>query len=204
MKHLLLLTLSLFFSCGKAPESPLFKESVSVYNQFSTGSTKHFASETNLPNILSKEHYQIKARLLQDRSHLELFSHSKASYFGGGIHVKIERQGNDVIVQIGIKDYPNEVLIKEKNYFQKQSEIDWTLEVKNGTLYGFRVQIWENFLNRSDFIKKQTDILTPENKIADSLQQGLTFYTKGQGLWWGIKTYKTNLISAYRVPVNEL
>ena len=191
-------------ACGKAPESPFSKESLSLYQQFSSGAVKQFISDKNLAGLLSKENYQIKARLIQDRSRLELFSHSRASYFGDGVRVKIERQDKDLLIQVGVEGYPNQILLKEKNYFQKQSEIDWTLKVENGTMYGFRVQVWENFLNKSGFIKRKTNLLTTENKIADSLQEGLTFYTKGKGLHWGIKTYKADLISAYRVPDQEL
>ena len=199
-----ILFLFVLSACGKAPESPFSKESLSLYKQFSSGAVKQFISDKNLAGLLSKEHYQIKARLIQDRSRLELFSHSRASYFGDGVRVKIERQDKDLIVSIGVGGYPNQILLEEKNYFQKQSEIDWTLGVENGTMYGFRLQIWENFLNKSGFIKRKTNLLTPENKIIDSLQEGLTFYTKGKGLRWGVKTYKTNLISAYRVPVQKL
>ena len=191
-------------ACGEAPESPFSKESLSLYQKFSSGAVKQFISNKNLAGLLSKEHYQIKARLIQDHSRLELFSHSRASYFGDGVRVKIERQDKDLLIQAGVEGYPNQILLKEKNYFQRQSEIDWTLEVENGVMYGFRVQIWENFLNKSGFIKRKTKLLTTENKIADSLQEGLTFYTKGKGLHWGIKTYKADLISAYRVPVQEL
>ena len=199
-----ILFLFVLSACGKAPESPFSKESLSLYQQFSSGAVKQFISNKNLAGLLSKEHYQIKARLIQNRSRLELFSHSRASYFGDGVRVKVERQYQDLIVFIGVGGYPNEILLEEKNYFKRQSEIDWTLEVENGTMYGFRVQVWENFLNKSGFIKRETNLLTTENKIIDSLQEGLTFYTKGKGLRWGIKTYKTDLISAYRAPVQEL
>ena len=201
---ILFFTLILSFGCGTAPESIFAKESLSLYEKFSSGAIKQFVSKKNLASLLSREHYQIQARLTQDISSLELFSHSRASYLEDGVRIKIKRQNKDLLIEIGVEGYPNKSLLERKNYFEKQSEIDWTLGVENGTLYGFRVQIWENFLNKSSFIKRKTDILTPENKIADSLQEGLTFYTKGKGLSWGIKTYKTDLISAYRVPIQEL
>jgi len=202
MKSFFLFFLLVIVSCEKAFETSFSREGLSLYKELS--STKYFVSKKNLATLLSKEHYQIKARLIQNGSHLELFSHSRASYIGDGVKVKIERKAKDLIVFIGIEGYPNQILLKKESYFEKQSEINWTLEVENGTLYGFRVQIWENFLNRTGFIEKETPWLTAENKIADSLQTGLNFYTKGKGLLWAIKIYKTDLISAYRVPVQEL
>ena len=202
-------SLSIFFvsvllACEKAPESAFLKESLFVYEELSSGSTKQFVSNKNLSGLLSKEHYEVKARLTEDTSFLEFYSHSRASYFGDGIRIKIKRQDDNLLIEVGVEGYPNRFLLEEKDYFEKQSEIDWTLEVENGTLYGFRVQVWENFLNRSGFIKRTTELLTPENKMTDSLQEGFTFYTKGKGLRWGIKTYKTDLISAYRVPIQKL
>ena len=204
LRGLLFLGAFIVLSCGKVPETPFSQEALSINKSFSSGAIKHFRSTQNLGSLLSKEHYKIKARLIEKDSKLELFSHSRASHLEDGIRIKIQRQNQDLIVQIGIENYPNKTLLKKIDYFKKQKEMDWTLEVENGTLYGFRVQIWENFLNRSGFIKKQTELLTPENKIADSLKSKLTFYTKGKGLKWGIKTYKTDLISAHRVPIKKL
>jgi len=190
--------------CGEAPKNSFSKEALRLDERFSSTSIKQFVSQKNLTGLLSKEHYQVKARLTQDQSSLEFFSHSRVANRGDGVRVKIERKNNNLIVTTGVEGYPNQTLLVKENHFEGQSEIDWTLEIENGTLYGFRVQVWENFLNRSGFIKRETFLLTTENKLVDSLEEGLTFYTKGKGLSWGIKTYKTDLISAYRVPVQEL
>lgn len=198
------MTLFFLFSCGETPQSSFLKEPLLLYEELSSNIVQQFVSKKNLDGLFSREHYEVKARLSQEDSRLELFSHSRASYFGDGVRIIAERQGMSLLVQAGVEGYPNKTLLEEKSYFENQSEIDWTVEVENGVLYGFRVQIWENFLNKSGFIKRATALLTPENKLADSLEKGLTFYTKGKGLSWGLKTYKTDLISAYRKSIQEL
>jgi len=204
MKNFSFLILFFLFSCGEAPQSSFFKESLLLYEELSSSVVQQFVSKKNLAGLFSREHYEIKAWLAQEDSRLELFSHSRASFFGDGVRIIAERRGMGLLVQVGVEGYPDKTLLEKEGYFEKQSEVDWTVEVENGVLYGFRVQIWENFLNKSGFIKRATTLLTSENKLADSLEQGLTFYTKGKGLNWGIKTYKTDLISAYRKPIQEL
>ena len=199
MRFFFCLSYFFYFSCAKAPDIPFSKEGLTLYQEMTGASIKQFVSEKNLAGIISREFYEVKARFSKE-SYLELLSHSRVPHLGDGIRIKIDREKDKLIIRAGTQGYPLKILLERENYFINQFEIDWTLEIENGTLYGFRVQIWENFLNKSGFIKQKTELLTKENQITDSLEQALTFYTKGQGLQWGVKTFKSELISVFRIP----
>ncbi|MBC6415327.1 MAG: hypothetical protein GDA46_02935 [Bdellovibrionales bacterium] len=204
MNFFYLLILSLYLSCHKAPDSLFIKEALRLYDKQTGSSTKYFTSKNNLSGILSTEYYEIKAQFSKQDSHLELFSHSRSIKLRDGIRVKIERENENLRIMAGIQAYPDKILLEKKNYFKNKVEFNGTLKIENGTLYGFRIQIWENFLNKTGEIKKPTKILTQENQIVDSLNQALTFYEKGQGLTWGIKTFHSYLVSAFRLPNKDL
>ena len=76
--------------------------------------------------------------------------------------------------------------------------------MENGTNYGFRVRVWENFINKRGVLKRETEALTGENLIADSFVKGLTFYTKGHGLKWGIQLFRSRLIEGARISPRSL
>lgn len=203
MKLFYFFILFLFTACAKAPHSLFTKEDLTLYEKKFSHDEKTFYSPNNLSGILSKEYYEIKARFSTEKSSLKLFSHSRHPNLNDGVQIKINREDEKIKVVLAVQAYPEKVLFEKNNYFENQLEIDWTLKVENGTRYGFRVQIWENFLNTTGIIKQPTSLLTKQNQLADSLKKSLTFYTKGQGLKWGIRTFKSDLISAFRIPNKE-
>ena len=89
--------------------------------------------------------------------------------------------------------------MKIKITFLSRNELDLTVEVDNRASYGFRIRVWENFINRKGVVKKKMDVLTEENLMADSLAQDMLFYARGQGLNWGIKLFHSQLIKGARI-----
>ena len=162
-------------------------------------STARFISKTALSGILSKEYYLIKAYFPADPSRLDLFSHFSGFDWEDGINVQLERKKIGLVIKISVQGYPDHILFEREDYFLNSNEVDFSVEVENGTNYGFRVRIWENFVNRSGILKNKIEVLTGENLIADSLLENLTFYTKGQGLKWGLRLFRSRLIEGVRV-----
>ncbi len=168
------------------------------------GPVVRYSSKTTLPGVLSKEYYLIKAYFPKKDSHLKLFSHYRGFDFEDGVRVLFEREGDSLRIKISVKGWPEKVLFEKENYFSNQNELDCSVEVDNGTSYGFRVQVWENFVNRTGILKDKAGLLTDENLLVDSLQENLTFYTKGQGLKWGIQLFRAQLIKGSRISPKVL
>ena len=158
-----------------------------------------FISKTPLSGVLSKEYYLIKAYFLADHSRLDLFSHFRDFGWEDGINVQLERKKTGLVIKISVSGYPAQILFEREDYFLNSNEVDFSVEVENGTNYGFRVRIWENFVNKSGILKNKTEVLTGENLVADSLLENLTFYTRGQGLKWGFRLFRSRLIEGARV-----
>lgn len=196
-KFLLSFFIFYFCSCNKifVAETRLFIERD---DQQGDSSVVRFTSKKPLSGVLSREHYLVKAYFQEEGSNLELFSHFKGFELRDGVKVQFERQGNRLTIKTSVYGYPHKVLFEKEDYFLNSNEVDFSVEVENGTNYGFRIRIWENFINKSGILKSQTEALTGENLIADSLAKGLTFYTKGKGLKWGIQLFRARLIEGAR------
>ena len=166
--------------------------------------TIRFVSRKPLSEIFSKEHYRIKASFPEDHSKLILFSHFQGFELENGIKLTLQRDESQLLIKLSVQAYPDQVLFEGENYFLNNNEVDFTIEVENGTNYGFRVRIWENFLNRKGIVKQPASFLTGENLIADSLSEDLTFYDKGQGLKWGLELLRVRLIEGSRVSPRVL
>ncbi len=167
-------------------------------------SVMRFLSKKPISGVLSKEYYLIKAYLPSEMSQLELFSHFRGFDLEDGVRVQFERKAFHLVVKVSIQGYPDKLLLKKENYFLNNNEIDFTVEVENGVSYGFHIQIWENFVNRNGILKHKVGILSNENLLVDSLSEGLIFYTKGQGVKWGLKLSHSNLIEGARISPRVL
>ena len=161
-------------------------------------------SQKTLSGILSKEYYLVKAYFQEDNSKLELFSHFSGFELEDGVKVHFVRKEMGLVIKASVQGFPDKTLFKKEDYFSNSNEVDFSVEVDNGTNYGFRVRVWENFTNKSGILKNKTGVLTDENLIADSLSDNLTFYTKGQGIRWGLKLFRVRLTEGARIPLKIL
>ena len=194
MKRVLVL---LFFLCA-CDSSPELRQIVKEEQTLNDSSETNFISQQALSGILSKEYYLIKARFQED-SRLELFSHFRGFLHEDGLKILFERHSGKLRIKITVQDYPYKTLFEREDYFLNSALGDFSLEVENGTEYGFRVRVWENFINRKGIVKRKTPALRDENLIADSFLKGLVFHGKGQGLKWGLKLYRARLIEGARI-----
>ena len=175
-----------------------FRENLSILSE-KDFSSKKILAEGSLSGILSKEYYLVKASFQENDSKLILFSHFQGFHISDGIQVQMERAGNSLTVKLAVQDHPPRSLFQKADYFSDNNELDMTVGVENGTNYGFRVWIWENFSNKKNGSKIPSNILTKENLLVDSLLKKLTFYNKGQGLKWGIQLIRVRLLESARV-----
>jgi len=171
---------------------------------FQESGIDRFVSKNTLSGILSKEYYVVQADLPSDQSQVELFSHFRGFDLEDGVRVQLQRHKMDLMIYISVSGYPKRMLLTKNNYFVDSQTLDMTIAVENGTRYGFRVQVWENFINKTGVLKESKDILTAENLLVDSLFEGFTFYTKGQGVKWGLKLSYAHFIKGTRVGSREL
>ena len=190
------LFLFIFISCDI---SPVEKISILKYKSKVSSSKDRFLSPEPLPGLLSKEYYLIKAFFQDNQSSLKLFSHFRGFKTRDGIQIDMQRAGDKLVIRLSVSSYPAQILLEEESYFSSNNELDLTIEVQNGTNYGFRVRVWENFINTKGPFKIQQDILTEQNLIVDSFSKGLIFYNQGQGLKWGLELFRTHLIEGARV-----
>ena len=197
----LFLFLFLFISCDVAPVK---KISILKYKSKVSSSIDRFLSPKPLPGILSKEYYLIRAFFQKDQSYLKLFSHFHGFEKRDGIQIDLERVGDRLVISLSVSSYPDQILLDEENYFSKSNELDLTIEVQNGINSGFRVRVWENFINTKDIFRIQKDTLIEQSLIADSFAKALIFYDKGGGLKWGMELFRAHLIEGARVSPSFL
>ena len=146
------------------------------------------------PFVDANIHYET---LKEEGSHFVLFSHFNSFQVEDGIKIKFERDKADLIIKASVKNSTWKLLLHKENYFLKSSELDLTVEVQNGTPEGAHIHIWENFRIKSNIIKQERQTLTKETLLADS--EGINFYRQGEGLKWGLKLFRTQLIKGARV-----
>jgi len=191
-----------FCSCDELSVSNE-KDALIKNDNWSDNSVSYFISKTPLAEVFSEEYYQIRARFSDAHSRIELFSHFRGFNVADGIKILFKRHEQTLIIKVSVQGYKEQVLLEDVNYFSSTKIISWTIAVENGTDYGFRVRVWENFINKNNILKTPTKFLVDENLIVDSLPN-LTFYTKGHGLYWGLKLFRAQFIEAYRVSPRAL
>ena len=195
MKLFRILLFAIFFcSCANhfITEESLIKD-----NSWTDYSTHYYIYPKTLPGLLSTEYYKITAYLSQEDSHLVLFSHFNSFELEDGIKIKFERNKAVLTVKASVKNSNWKSLLQIKDYFLKNQEIDFTIEVKNGTEEGAFIQIWENFITRNNTVKLKRQTVTTEALLANT--EDIIFYRKGEGLKWGLKLFRSRLTQGARV-----
>ena len=180
------------------------KQSIKEHLVDSSSSVKRFLSQEALSGVLSEEFYLMKAYMVSGESYLELFSHFRGFQLEDGVKILFQRKELDLIITVSIPNYPPQILTQKGDYFLNNNEVDFTVAVKNGTKYGFRVRIWENFVNKHGILKKPTTVLSGENLFVDSFSKGMTFWSKGKGVQWGLQLSQSQLIEGARVSPKTL
>ena len=187
--------------------------------------------KTPLLGLYSKEMYLIKAQLFHENSSLILYSHFSGFAQQDGIKiffirgqlpppapqnfttsglfspfVKLKkkdtvRDKNSLIIKASTTSYPTQTLYTDPDYFIKNQNLEVYIEVQNGTDNFISIKIWDAYTNPSGYVKEPMRFLSQQNLIVNS--SDFLFYSKGQGMLWGVQLNKVRLNSTSREPVNQ-
>ena len=207
MKSLILLfVFLLFFGCSPeiTESEPFILDKKTLwFSEDRTGlrGTGRILFNQPLLSLYSKELYFITARLFNENSFLILHSHFTGFVRKDGVKIFFIRDKNNLVIQISTPFYPPQHLLTDENYFIKNQNLELRIQVQNGVENFIRVTIWDHYINTSGYLKKITPFLLRQNLMADS--DSLAFYSKGQGLLWGVDLNKASVIKIYRESVNQ-
>ncbi len=151
--------------------------------------------------LYSKELYFIKTELFHENSSLVLHSHFSGFVKEDGIKVSFIRDVNSLIIKVSTPAYPVQELYKDEDYFVRNQMLEIYTEVHNGTENFISVKVWSTYINPSGSLKKSTPFLSQQNLIVDS--GDTLFYSKGQGMLWGVSLNKVRLIKITRESLSQ-
>ena len=151
--------------------------------------------------LYSKELYFIKARLQNEDSSLMLHSHFTGFKHTDGVRVVFTKEKNNLLIKIATPKHPFQIAQKKENYFDQNQNLEVYVELKNGAEDFVQFKIWNVYINPTGYVKQVYPYLSKRNLMADS--DDLTFYSKGEGLLWGVELTKAELIKAERKSINQ-
>ena len=159
------------------------------------GSGRLFFNQA-LFGLNSKELYSLKAEFFHENSRLILHSHFSGFKSLDGIKVFFIREGENLTVKVGTPNWKEKILYKEEGFFTTTKIVYFYIEAQNGIEDMVRVQIWNRYFNPTGHLKTTVSSISDQNLLADSFPE--RFYSKGQGLLWGLELDKIQLIEALR------
>lgn len=149
----------------------------------------------------SKELYFIQADLFNENSFFVLHSHFTGFKKEDGIKVFFIRNKNSLIIQVSTLNYPFQHLYTDEKYFFQNQTLKVYTEVHNRSKNLISIKIWRTDINPTGYIKQSTSFLLRQNLLADSRE--LVFYSRGQGMLWGVELNKARLITIFRESLNQ-
>ena len=150
----------------------------------------------------SIELYALKAEFFHESSRLILHSHFSDFKKQDGVQIIFLREATDLSIKVSTPNYKEKSLYKEEGFFTNNRELYFYVEVQNGIKDFVRVKIWNRYLNPTGHLKKVASFISDQNLLADSFSK--RFYSKGQGLLWGMELDKIRLIEAVRESGNRI
>ncbi len=157
--------------------------------------------KTPLFGLYSKEIYFIKAQLFNKTSSLILYSHFTGFTQQDGIKVFFIRDKGSLIIKASTPSYPIQTVHTDTSYFTKNQNLEMYIEVQNGTENFISIKIWNTYTNPSGYVKEHALFLSQQNLIVDS--KDFLFFSKGEGMLWGLQLNKVRLNFASRGPINQ-
>ena len=203
-----LLVCALFCGCTKeeathhAPPLILDKNTVLIEKDNKTlYGTGRVLFNQPLFGLFSKELYSIKTELTGENSSFVLHSHFTGFSKRDGIKVSFIRDKTALIIQTGGPRHPPQELFTDERHFVKNQVLTVRVEVQNGTENFINIRVWNAYTNPTGYLKKRNLYLSQRNLIADST--GSLFYSKGEGMLWGVELNNARLLDIFREPVNQ-
>ena len=196
----------IFCSCSPkinlSPVHPVIldKASISLDQKVLSGTGRVLFNQP-LFGLFSKEFYFINANLFDEESVFILHSHFTGFAKEDGIKVFFRRDKHTLTIELATPSYPLQILNTQENYFLKNQNIKVYLEITNGSKNFVEVKIWNSYINPTQYLKKSANFFSIENLIADS--NDFIFYSKGQGLLWGVELNKAQLKEIQRRSIEQ-
>ena len=158
--------------------------------------------DQTLFGLNSKELYSVKADFLNSNSVLILHSHLSDFMKQDGVKVLLKREGNNLALYTSTPGYKARLLNTELNYFSGSQQISLYIEVENGTENFVDISVWDFYINPKGYLKTPSTFFSRENQLAHSSE--FLFYSKGQGILWGVELNEVRLIQILRESPNSL
>lgn len=151
--------------------------------------------------LYSKELYFINTELFHEQSSFVLHSHFTGFMKEDGIKISFIRNQNSLFIKASTPAYSVQEFYKDENYFIKNQKLEIYVEVHNGTENFISFRIWDTYINPSGSLKTVASFLSEQNLVTDS--KNVLFYSKGQGMLWGVRLNKARLIKISRESVSQ-
>ncbi len=146
----------------------------------------------------SKEHYLISFRTLSnENSRLILHSHFSGFQLDDGVRIELSVVDHVLNLRISTPSYPFTKPVPLFEVFSEE-EISLRLDVHDETSSGVRVIVWRDQLSLKDEVKLPQSRIHIGNHLFDSLEQQMTFFSHGRGLFWGLEMDQIVLLKAQR------
>ena len=131
-----------------------------------------------------------------------LHSHFHGFQKGNGIKVFFTRKGSQLVIETEPPRHKKQQLALREDFFANTKEIYFYVEVQNGGKNFIRIRVWNLYFNPTGYLRTEPDLLPGENLMLDSLQH--PFYSKGQGILWGLELNKIHLIEMKRKSADKI
>ena len=151
--------------------------------------------------LYSTELYFIKTEFINENSSFVLHSHFTGFENQDGLQIFFERNQEHLIIKASTPNYPPQLLYENKTYFIKNNALAIYIQVTNGTEYFVDIKVWDIYSNPSGYLRTKISSLSDKNLIASS--NSTTFYSRGQGILWGVALNKVHIIQIQRESINQ-
>ncbi len=152
-------------------------------------------------DLFSKELYFIKAEMFNESSSFVLHSHFTGFTQADGIKIFFSRDKNSLTIQISTPNYSFQHLYTDEKYFIQNQTLQIYTEAYNRSKNLIGIKVWRTDINPTGYLKQSISFLSRQNLLADS--QELIFYSRGQGMLWGVELNKVRLIKIFRESLNQ-
>lgn len=207
MRWLLFFIPLLFYSCSPPGDNhvePLIvdKETIEFSKKENTlVGTGRVLFNQPLFGLNSKEFYFIKTELFNENSSLIFHSHFSGFLKKDGVKAFFIREQKKLIIKVSTPHYPVQDLHVVENYFEKNNQLVIYVQVQNGVREFVNIKIWSAYINPTGQLRKTTDFFTSQNLMTSS--EDILFYSKGEGLLWGVEIDKVRVMEIYRNSVSQ-
>ena len=184
---------------GEFPIQPALKNRADIElssNEKTLKGKGRIVFDQPLFSLKSKELYLLTADFFHSNSSLILHSHFSDFSKQDGVKVFFEKEDEDLILSASTPGHLKQGLGAIPDYFLKNLRLSLYIEVENGIEDFVGIQIWDFYINPKGRLKSPAPFLSRQNRKASS--SDMIFYSRGEGILWGLELNEVRLIQAVR------